>query len=43
MAELMTCPVCGKDFPAIEYQINEAGNPVCPDCFRNENEDKKTE
>lgn len=36
MADTMTCPVCGKEFPSIEYQINDAGNPVCPECFQKE-------
>lgn len=38
MVDMMTCPVCGREFPAIEYQINDAGNPVCPECFQKEQE-----
>lgn len=41
MPETMTCPSCGKEFPANEYQIGDAGNPICPECFQkelNENE-----
>ena len=41
MADMMTCPVCGKEFPAIEHQINDAGNPVCPDCFQKEGKEKE--
>ena len=36
--EMMMCPECGKEFPAIEYMINDAGNPVCPECFQKESE-----
>ncbi len=45
MAEMMTCPICGREFPVTEYQILDNGNPACPDCFRAEKdkEDKKDE
>ena len=36
MPETMTCPSCGKEFPANEYKIGEAGNPICPECFQKE-------
>lgn len=34
----MTCPICGKQFPAEEYQILDNGNPACPECWKNEQE-----
>ena len=38
MAEKMTCPICGKDFPVEEYQILDNGNPACPESFQKESE-----
>lgn len=34
----MACPICGKQFPAEEYQILDNGNPACPECWKNEQE-----
>lgn len=39
MSEMMTCPICGKQFPTIEYQILDNGNPACPDCCAAESND----
>lgn len=36
MDELMQCPVCGKMFPASEYETLDNGNPACPECVREE-------
>ncbi len=39
MAELMECPVCGKMFPADEYETLDNGNPACPECVAQEKEE----
>lgn len=39
MPEMMTCPVCGREFPADEYEILENGNPACPECVAKEREE----
>lgn len=39
MADMMTCPICGKQFPIEEYEILNNGNPACPDCVRDEEND----
>ena len=38
---MMTCSSCGKQFPTIEAQIGDAGNPLCPDCFHAENDESE--
>lgn len=38
MSEMMTCPVCGKQFPASEWETLNNGNPACPECVRKEAE-----
>lgn len=35
----MTCPICGKEFPAEDYQILNNGNPACPECVEKEKDD----
>ena len=39
MAEMMTCPICGKQFPAEEYEILDNGNPACPECVQKEHDE----
>lgn len=38
--ESMQCPICGKMFDVNEYKIDENGNPVCPECYKGETEEK---
>ena len=41
MSELMTCPICGEQFPVTEYVIADNGNPICPKCAEKENKDNE--
>lgn len=41
MSELMTCPICGEQFPVTEYVIADNGNPICPKCAEKEDKDNE--
>ena len=41
LSELMTCPICGEQFPALEYVISDNGNPICPKCAEEEDEQSR--
>ncbi len=28
----MTCPICGKEYEDIFFEIGENGNPICKNC-----------
>lgn len=43
MSELMTCPICGEQFSALEYVIADNGNPICPRCAEKEKDEKNEE
>ena len=43
MSELMTCPICGEQFPANEQVIADNGNPICPKCAEKEENEKAGE
>lgn len=43
MSELMTCPICGEQFSALEYVIADNGNPICPRCAEKEKDEKSEE
>ena len=36
----MTCPICGKQFPAEEYQILDNGNPLARSAGRTSRKEK---
>lgn len=39
MSEMMQCPICGREFPAFDYESLDNENPACPECVRKEQED----
>ena len=36
LSDTMTCPVCGREFEAADYQCLDNGNPACPNCVAEE-------
>lgn len=40
---MMECPNCGKQFPTRLQEISDNGNPVCPECAKEEKGKKETE
>ena len=37
---MMDCSSCGKPFPTRFQELDDNGNPICPDCAREERESK---
>lgn len=43
LSDTMTCPVCGREFDAADYQCLANGNPACPDCVAEERAEEDKE
>lgn len=39
--EKMTCPICGRKFDELDYELLENGNPVCPECAKAKESNKE--
>ena len=38
LESIMECPHCGKPFSTRLQEIDENGNPICPDCAKEKQE-----
>lgn len=38
--EKMMCPKCGNEFDVLDITIGDNGNPICFNCFNEEEDDE---